>query len=175
MLYDGKQRADIVQFFAKTYGTKERTVDNYIKDARPGHQARLQADENIRARVQAEQTEEIAKELGMSRKYLLKKLKNVIDLDVRKLFTDDGRMKKPSEWDDDTAQAIGGVEIFEERTVNGKIGTSKKVKADPRITAITEAAKLLGYNPQATAKVVVDDPAAKGQPAKKISVTLNLT
>jgi len=175
MLYEGKQRAEIIQFLAKTYGIKARTADNYIKDARPSLSKRQQADEEIRARIQAEQTEEVARKLGLSREYLLTKLKNVIELDVRKLFKADGTMIELSKLDDQTAAAIAGVEIFEERTVNGKIGTSKKVKLDPRLTAIVETSRMLGYTGQASARVETTVPGDKGQPAKKISVTLNLT
>jgi phage terminase small subunit len=173
MLYEGKQRAEIVQFFAKNYGIKERTTDNYIKDARPKLRERQEKDEEIRARVQAEQTEEVARKLGLSREYLLTKLKNVMELDVRKLFKPDGTMVKLSELDDQTAAAIAGVEIFEEKAVNGKIGTSKKVKLDPRLTAISETAKLLGYTGQTTVKAKVEE--GEGTEKKTVSITLNLT
>lgn len=175
MLYEGKQRADIVQHFAKVYGTKQRTVDNYIKEARPIKDARLRADEEVRARVQAEQTEEVAKKLGISREWMLRRLMQTIDLDWRIIYKEDGTLKPVHEWPDEAVTAVAGIETFEERTVKGRIGTTAKIKRDPRLTAMDMVAKLLGYYPQSSAKVEVNEPAGKGQPARKVSVTLILS
>lgn len=174
MMYSGLTRKDILPKFTKAYGLSVSCIEKWMRAAQPEVERLRKADEETASRVRSEQTEEVARRLGISREWLLAKLKCVADMDVRKLFKEDGTMKKPGEWDDETAQAIAGIEVFEERTVNGKIGTSKKVKADPRITASIEIGKLMGYYPQSTAKVEIDEKDGK-KVARKVSVTLNLS
>lgn len=175
MLYDGKQRAEIVQFFAKTFGIKERTTDNYIKDARPKVKERQDKDEEVRARVQAEQTEEVCRRLGISREWAMTRLKQFADLDIRKIYNEDGTMKKLSELDDDTARAISSVEVTEVRTVDGKIGTNKKLKGESRTAAIAKISELAGWTGGKTAKVEIEEKEKPDKAARKIAVTLNLT
>lgn len=170
LLYSGKQRKEIVQELTKAYNLSERGIDNYIKAARVVVSKRNQADEEVRARVQAEQTEEVARKLGLSREWALSKLKRIADLDVRKIFNEDGTRKKVSELDDETAAAIASIEMQEVRTATGQIGTNLKIKGDPRITAIGEIGKILGWTGATTLKAELED--KKGEKAFK--VTLNL-
>jgi len=174
LLYEGKQRADIVQHFAKSFGIKARTADNYIKGARQIVKEWQERDEEIRAKVQAEQTEEVCRRLGISREWAMTRLKQFADLDIRKIYNEDGTMKKISELDDDTARAISSIEVTEVRTADGKLGLNKKLKGESRTAAIAKIGELAGWT-GTTAKVEVTSPAGKGQTAKKISVTLNLS
>jgi phage terminase small subunit len=67
--------------------------------------------------------------------------------DPRKLYNADGSLKPPSEWDDDTAASIAGVEVFEEFERDGrtkkKVGETRKVKRWDKNRALDSLAKHL--------------------------------
>ena len=172
MLWAGKARPDIMQFFAKTYSAKVRTVDGYIKDARKINEKRKEAADALRAEKDKEEIEAIAKELGISRKTILAELRKVAFMDVRKLYNEDGTIKKFSDLDDETAGAIAGVEVLEEIAGGEWIGTNRKVRSNSKLTAIETICKLLGYAPQPGAKVKIEE--GEGEEKKTVSVTLNL-
>jgi phage terminase small subunit len=68
--------------------------------------------------------------------------------DARRLFREDGTLKRPDEWDDDTAAAVAGIEVTEEFEGRGKdrrlIGYTKKIKLWDKNAALDKAAKHLG-------------------------------
>jgi phage terminase small subunit len=177
MLWAGKTRPDILQLFAKSYSASVRAIDGYIKEARTVNEKRKAAMNTLQAEKDKEEIEAIAKELGLTRRSQLAELKKVGYMDPRKLYHDDGSPKEISELDDETAGAIAGIETLEERDPLTKkvIGTTKKIKKEPKLAALTEINRMMGWVTPATAKVEVDEPGGKGQPAKKISVTLNLS
>lgn len=171
MIYAGKQRKDIMQEFARAYSLKERAIDNYIKYARVIVARRQEAADAIRAKIDAEQTEQIAVELGISRKRVIAEWCKIAFLDIRRLYTDGGSIKSFNELDDDTAGAIAGVEVFEEHASDGEhLGTNRKVKMNPKTTALIELGKILGYTPQPGLKIEAKDE----QTGKSFKITLNL-
>ena len=177
LLYAGKDRKEIVQEMAKRGKISQSTTDKWIAAARPIIKRRQEAAEAIRAEKEAEEIEAIAKELGITRRSQLAEYKKVAYLDPRKLYHEDGTPKEVHELDADTAAAIAGIEIFEERDPISKkiIGTTKKIKKEPKLTALTEINRMMGWVTPNTLKVESEENGAKGQPAKKISVTLNLS
>lgn len=70
-------------------------------------------------------------------------LERIALTDVRKLFNEDGIMKLPHEWDDDTAVAIGSIEVKDE--FEGEEHALpchlKKVKLCDKLRAIVELLK----------------------------------
>lgn len=173
LLYAGKTRKEILQTFAAKYKASARGIDNWIKDARVVVSQRQQAAEEVRAKVDAEQIEEIAKELGISRKRVAHEYARLAFMDVRKLYNEDGTLKNITELDDDTAAAVAGVEVFEEcNPITGDLlGTNRKVKRDSKLTALDGLSKLMGYAPQPGIKAEIED--KKGD--KVFKVTLNLS
>jgi phage terminase small subunit len=69
--------------------------------------------------------------------------------DIRKIFKDDGSLLLPSEWDDDTAAAIAGIDTDELFEGVGRdreqIGVTKKVKLSDKRAALDSLVKLMGY------------------------------
>jgi len=177
MLWAGKTRPDILQFFAERYSAKVRTIDGYIADARLLNEKRREAAEALRAEKDKEEIEAIAKELGITRMSQLAELKKVGYMDPRKLYHDDGSPKEISQLDDETAGAIAGIETLEERDPFTKkvIGTTKKIKKENKLTALSEINRMMGWVTPNTVKVEAEEKGGKGQTAKKISVTLNLS
>lgn len=173
MLYAGRQRKEIMQEFARAYSLKERAIDNYIKLARAIVTKRQEAADAIRAKVDAEQTEEIARELGVSRKRVIAEWCKIAFLDIRRLYTEGGAIKQFHELDDETAGAIGGVEVFEEYQHGEHLGTNRKVKMSPKTTALIELGKILGYTPQPGLKLEAKEEDRNGN-KKSWSITLDL-
>lgn len=64
--------------------------------------------------------------------------------DPRKLYDDDGNLKKITELDDDSAAAIAGMDVLELRGENGVIGVVKKYKFADKNSALDKAAKIDG-------------------------------
>lgn len=68
--------------------------------------------------------------------------------DIRKLYREDGTLKAPGEWDDDSAAAVCGLEVLEEfeysRGERELIGHVKKVKTVDKKGALDSVAKHLG-------------------------------
>ena len=74
----------------------------------------------------------------------IEELLKIAHFDIRKLFNPDGTLKSPDEWDDDTAAAVGGLQVFEEFSGKGEgrtqVGWIKKLKMLDK----TKALELLG-------------------------------
>lgn len=172
-IVSGRTRKEIVEEITKLYKVSAGCVDKWIKAARPGIAARQEKAEEIKVRVEAEQIEEIAKELGISRKRVAHEYARLAFMDVRKLYNEDGTLKNITELDDDTAAAVAGVEVFEETNpITGDLlGTNRKVKRDSKLTALDGLSKLMGYSPQPGIKAEIED--KKGD--KVFKVTLNLS
>jgi phage terminase small subunit len=124
---------------------------------------------SIRAGYSAHSAHEIASQL-MEKPYIAKAIKEAIDaraqrtevtqdrvllelgriafFDKRKLYNADGALKKPHEWDDDTAAVLSGLDIEEIFSGNGEerqsVGFSKKAKVFDKVAALSLAMRHLG-------------------------------
>lgn len=104
----------------------------------------------IKARVD-ELIQESLQRLHMSRDEVLARVAMIGRADPRKLFTEDGRLRNPSELDDLGAAALAGFEVVEEFEGAGQervqIGWTKKVKLRdplPALRILAEHHKIIG-------------------------------
>ena len=85
----------------------------------------------IREEIEKEFEKRLEK-IGVSKDRVLTEIARLAFSDNRRLYRKDGSLLMPSEWDDETAAAIAGVETFEEFSGRGEdrvqIGITKKVK-----------------------------------------------
>lgn len=92
--------------------------------------------------------EERLRKIGVRADRVLTEIARVTLSDLRKGYNADGSLKLPTEWDDDTAAAISGVETFEEFQGRGGdrtlIGHTKKIKLFDKIKALELLARHLG-------------------------------
>lgn len=95
-----------------------------------------------------EQQEETLRQSGIDRTKALLELTKLAYYDLRKLYREDGSLKDPGEWDDDTAAAVSSLEVFEEFKQEGKTkrqtGWTKKVRASDKNRALEMLLKHLG-------------------------------
>jgi len=83
---------------------------------------------------------------GLDRVRILRELTAVALVDIRRAFNDDGTLKKPSEWDDPTAAAVGSLEVTEltDSMSGAVVGHLKKLKLWPKMDALDKAMRHLG-------------------------------
>lgn len=86
------------------------------------------------------------KTLGMERDEVIARLARIARFDPRKIVDDKGGLKPSSEWDDDTAAAIGGVDFEErvERTGGGRDDFAEVRLKKVRTRDTVKALELLG-------------------------------
>ncbi len=147
LLYKGLSRQEILQEFSKICKLSNRTVDDWIKEARPAVQERLEEDERIRRRESEAIISEAVKEHGVTKEKLVARLAKIALGEAKDLFTVDGGLKPVSEWGENSAM-IAGIESFDERMreTGEVLGTVRKIKIWNPIDASALLCKMLGYN-----------------------------
>lgn len=121
------------------YSAKPRSaaVESQKLLAKPAVQAYL------RTKAQA-----LAAKLEVTAEATLRELARVAFFDPRRAFNSDGSLKPIGEWDDDTAAAIAGIEVFEEFEGRGEdreqVGHTKKVKIASKVDALGKLAQHFG-------------------------------
>lgn len=154
-LYSGQSRKEILQHITENYKASEKTVDNWLKEARVIVAERVAAADVVRAKVDKEEVEASAKRLNLTRERVLEEYAKIAFFDVRTIFTVDGGMKPIQDISDEAAGAIAGIEVFEEKTTvkeDGKDvdtivqGTNRKIKITEKTKALDSICKVLGYN-----------------------------
>ena len=139
-----------------------RFVEEYLKDLnatqaviRAGYSARnadvtgprMLGHVGIATAIDAKRRE-LTHANGITVERVLKELSRLAFVDTRKLYKEDGSLKMPHEWDDDTAAAIAGLDTVEEFAGKGdareSIGWSKKVKQWEKKGALETLLKHLG-------------------------------
>ena len=95
-------------------------------------------------RRKKEALESAMKITGLSITRTLQEVARLAYFDVRKLFNDDGNLKKVHELDDDTAAGLASVEIDVIGVEGAVIGHTKKVKVWDKNAALEKAMKHLG-------------------------------
>jgi phage terminase small subunit len=64
--------------------------------------------------------------------------------DLRRLFHEDGRLKHPNEWDDDTAASIASVEVVTRSLGDGVVEYVRQIKLWDKGKALEQLSKHLG-------------------------------
>lgn len=141
---------------------QQRFIAEYLIDlngaqaaARAGYSAKSANDmakQNLsNPAIAAEVAKRMAKranKIELTADNVLREIARVALSDTRKLYREDGTLKRPDEWDDDTAAAVAGVEVLEEFEGRGEsrelIGHTKKLKLWDKNAALDKAAKHLG-------------------------------
>lgn len=91
---------------------------------------------------------EIAEKFSLTAENVIGELAKIVRADLRKLFTDDGKLLPMAEWPEEIASAINSVEIDELFAGRGnqreQIGYTKKLKLCDKNSALTLAMRHLG-------------------------------
>ena len=163
MLLQGIKRADILRNIAEICGASERAIEYWIKEATPIAQEQINAANEVKAKEHLAAVESAAKRAGISKEALVERLAVIALGDVRKLYTVDGGLKPLSDWDDEAAGMIGGLESVDEtaKQTGEVLGTNRKVKLLSPLEAIKILNAMLGYNSPPRAPVDENGEAVK--------------
>jgi phage terminase small subunit len=95
-----------------------------------------------------EQRHKSAEKAEISREKVINEYAKLAFFDIRKILTVDGGLKDTTEWDDDSAAAIAGLESYDEKEPDSGmvLGTVRKIKVSDKRAALDSLCKVLGYN-----------------------------
>lgn len=113
---------------------------NWKPDSVHSKASTLAADARVRQRV-AELRAAAVKRTEVTQDMVIKELARIAFFDIRKIFNQDGTLKKVHELDDDSAAAIASIELVDIGE-DGQLVLSKKFKTEGKIKALN----LLGVN-----------------------------
>ncbi len=88
-----------------------------------------------------------AETLGITRERTMQEIGRLAFVDIRKLYSVDGSLKSIHDLDDDSAAALAGVEVYEEKVSDKEsaesivVGSTKKVKTYDKTKALEMLAK----------------------------------
>lgn len=102
---------------------------------------------NIQEFIQ-EVREKDANDAGITRHMVISEYAKLAFFDIRKVLNVDGGLKDTTEWDDDSAAAIAGLESYDEkeRESGMVLGTVRKIKVSDKRAALDSLCKVLGFN-----------------------------
>lgn len=142
-----RQKLFITEYLIDRNGTQAAIRAGFSENGAAVQAARLLSNVNIASEIE-KRTEKHAEKSGLTAERVLKEIERLCFSDTRKLLNEDGSLKATSEWDDDTAASVAGVEIFEEFEGKGEarelVGYTKKLKIWDKNAALEKAAKHLG-------------------------------
>jgi phage terminase small subunit len=75
---------------------------------------------------------------------VLQELARIAFFDIRKLYKDDGTLKRPDELDDDAAAVLAGIDVTEMNGNDAVATFTKKAKVFDKTAALTLAMRHLG-------------------------------
>ena len=108
-----KQRRFVAEYLVDLNATQAAIRAGYSsKTAHSVGHENLRKPEISAAVQEAMKAREQRTEITQDR--VLQELARIAFFDLRKLYREDGSMKSPDEWDDDTAAAMSGLDIQEE-------------------------------------------------------------
>lgn len=128
---------------ARTAGYSPRSADNAAW--------RLMKDAKVLQRI-ADRQATLRESLELNTEGVLRNLAQAVYFDPRKLYKEDGTLKRVIDMDDDTAMALAGIEVVERGVTlidGGEVTVvpeyTKKVKWLDKNTARDQANKILGH------------------------------
>lgn len=148
LLFTGEATKEIVRNLTESYGVSRSAVEKWMKSARPIVEARQEESRKIMDRENEAAMIESARKLNITRERVLEEYAKIAFFDIRKVLTIDGGLKNATEWDDESAAAIAGLESYDEREPESGmvLGTVRKIKVSEKRAALDSICKVMGYN-----------------------------
>lgn len=127
------------EYLLEHNATKAAIAAGYSEKTAYSQGNRLLKNAEVQAAL-AKEEEKLNSKLDISIERVAKEFARIAFCDTRKLFRDDGSLLPPSQWDDDTAAAIGGMDVNELFEGSGEdrsqVGYIKKVKMTDKVRAL---------------------------------------
>jgi phage terminase small subunit len=142
-----RQAAFVREYVVDFNGAQAAIRAGYSEKGCRQQAARLLTDANIQTAL-AREVARREKRTEITADRVVMELARVAFFDKRRLYREDGSLKPPAEWDDDTAAVIASVEVLEEFAGRGAdrelVGYLKKVRIWDKIRALDILAKHTG-------------------------------
>jgi phage terminase small subunit len=90
--------------------------------------------------------QKLAEKTEITQEMILEGYRKLAFYDVRNFYDESGNLKDIKDLDDETAFALAGLDVTEEKTLNVITGYTKKIKMSDRRAALDSICKVLGYN-----------------------------
>ena len=117
-----------------------------------------------------QQRQKTAEKAEITRDKIVNEYAKLAFFDIRKVLTIDGGLKDTTEWDDDSAAAIAGLESFDEKEPDSGmvLGTVRKIKISDKRAALDSLCKVLGYSAPEKSEVKLDQSPFNDSQVEKI-------
>jgi phage terminase small subunit len=117
-------------------------------DTARSNAARLLTNANVKSYLEKKKAA-LAAKLEITQEMVLEGYRRLAFYDSRKFYKENGELKLITELDEETAFALAGFEIFEEKTTTLKrtktISQTSKIKMSDRKAALDSICRVLGY------------------------------
>lgn len=145
MLTDKQQRF-VAEYIVDLNATQAAIRAGYAESGARTEGARLLANADIAAAVVGANAKRSARtEIAADR--VLAAIAEIAFGDIRKMFTADGSLTRPHEWDDETAAAVAGMDVVTVSAGEGMVEHVAKIKRTDRLRALDMLARHLSlYN-----------------------------
>jgi phage terminase small subunit len=153
---NAKQQAFVTEYQKDWNAVQAAIRVGYSQKTAEAKSYQLVGDSRIVAALEKAKEQRL-KKVGVHAERVLTEIARVGFSDTRKLFREDGGLKSPNEWDEDTAAAVAGLDVTDLFEGFGEdraqVGYLKKVRTYDKVKALDILAKHLRLYPEATAKV----------------------
>lgn len=154
-----KQEMFCQQWIIDFNGTQAAIRAGYSSNSANEIAAQLLAKLSIQTRI-AELKLDVMGAVGISQAKVYRELARLAFFDIRKVYTDAGSLMPVKDIDDDSAAAIAGIKVYEEKMDGIKIGETVEVKLINKVAALENIIKIAGW----AAPTKTELTGANGQP-----------
>jgi phage terminase small subunit len=146
-LLTNKQKKFCDEYLIDFNATQAAIRAGYSQKTAKEQAARLLTNVNLQQYLNGIQ-QKLAEKTGIERERIIAEYAKLAFFDIRKVLTVDGGLKQASEWDDESAAAIAGLESFDAKIkeTGEKYGTIRKIKVSDKRAALDSLCRVLGYN-----------------------------
>lgn len=140
MALTDKQRKFVAEYLIDLNATQAAIRAGYSEATAHSSGPRLLENVDVAAAI-AERTEKHAAKLDITAEKVLAAIAEIAFGDVRKMFTEDGALVRPHEWDDETAAAVAGMDVVTVAAGEGMVEHVAKIKRTDRLRALDMLAR----------------------------------
>jgi phage terminase small subunit len=135
-----KQERFVLEYLKDMNATQAAIRCGYAENTANREGSRLLSNVDIASAI-AERSAKIAAKLDLSAERTLAAIAEIAFGDIRGMFSEDGSLKRPSEWDDETAAAIAGLDVVTVSAGEGMVEHVAKIKRTDRLRALDMLAR----------------------------------
>lgn len=140
MALTAKQQRFVEEYLIDLNATQAAIRCGYAEGTANREGSRQLSNVDIAAAI-AERTSKHAAKLDITAEKVLAAISEIAFGDVRKMFTETGELRRPHEWDDETAAAVAGMDVVTVSAGEGMVEHVAKIKRTDRLRALDMLAR----------------------------------